>query len=152
MPEARHLLWAAVSGVLLAALAVAFIGCTSSCGARTGALDEGVRSALDAFALATNPAQDFALEWCITSEQAIAAEAQAGELTVSEARAQLEPVRARCDQARTGFAAIRRLHTVAAERVEAGDVVGAEQALAKLREQWAMLRGGSAVVLDGGAR
>jgi hypothetical protein len=116
--------------VLVAALAVSCAG-----GSR-----DAVTAALDAFALAVNPAQDFALDACIATEQAIAAEAEAGKISVVQARERLGPVRRHCDRAALAFETLRRVHTRAAERVEAGDIESARALVAELRSQWAGLQ------------
>lgn len=133
LSETKQLLCAAFVGILLAVLAITMASCA-------GSPRDVVSSALDAFALTINPAQDFAIDACIATEQAIAAGKEAGKISVVEARAQLVPVRRRCDRARLAFDAIRRVHTRAAERVEAGDLESARALLDELRRQWGSLQ------------
>lgn len=137
--DAGYLLWAAVSGVLIAFAAVMLFGC-ASCGAGAQTADQRVRSALDAFGLAAAPTWSALNAACAYQQRAIEAEAKADTITTDEARAQLGPVRARCARATDTIRAIRRAHDQAADLVEAGRIAEAEAWLGTLRERWSDFR------------
>lgn len=130
----------------LVVLALAVL-CEQGC----GNAEARVRGALNVSAPPIDAAYGFAMEACILREETIAQAAEKGALTVEAARAQLVPVRARCDRARQGFELLRNAHDAARAAVDDGDVAAAEQWIRALQRQWdAFLSERRGEVTDGG--
>jgi hypothetical protein len=134
-----------------AALALLVVAsCGGTCAAPT---EQGVRSALDAFALAGGAAWTGLNEACIYRQQAINAEAHAGRITTADARAQLVPIRARCHELTALFVDMRAAQDQAAALVEAGKIDEAREWLERLRAYWTEANelGGSDAGVDASA-
>lgn len=150
MTELRQITIAFVAGLALAAAAILSVGCATGCGA-TGSTEPVVRSALDAFALATEPVWDATNEACAAKQEAVSSEVEAKRLTPDEGDAKNRETRARCKQLTAIFQALRAAQGEAADLVEAGRLKEAEEWLLKLQDQWRELRALSAGQPDGGA-
>lgn len=142
--DLSQLAWGCITGIVLAMALVHWAGC----GSNGGSAEAQTRTALDAFALAVEPAWSFSNEACAVRQRAIASDVEAGKLTPAESQELLVPVRQRCHAMKRAFQAIREAQDQAADLVEAGKLQEAEAWLERLRERWAALR---AVEVDGGA-
>lgn len=151
IPDARHLLFAALSGILLSYAAISFVGCrTQHAGdadAATAEISHDIRQALDTYALVLQPVWRGANEVCAARYDAIATDVEKRRLTPEEGDRQLTAATVGCKQRDALFRWLKDAQDQAATLVEAGKVEDAALLLAQIRTRWQSLGDGAA---DGG--
>lgn len=100
---------------LIAALLLVAGGCA------TGSAETGLRATLDTLADWIDPASQLAAESCVAREEASVIAAEAGRMTIAQAREELRVTRTRCHAMRDAFEAMRRQHDRARVFVERGE-------------------------------
>lgn len=119
---------------VLSLCTISFLTLSPACASTRASPD--VRGALDAFAIAADPASHLAHEGCIARKEAIVSAIETHKLTPLEGRAQLDDAIEVCNVLAIGFDHIRALHDQAADAVESGQLQTAQERLSDLREAW----------------
>lgn len=110
-----------------------------ACASTTETREARVRGALDAVALAVDPASQLAADLCIAQQRERATLAEAGQEKVEDAEREIAAIRVRCNALRDVFEALRGAHDEARKLVEAGAIEQAEAKLEEMRARWRAL-------------
>ena len=94
-----------------------------------------MRATLDTLADWIDPTSRLAAESCIAREEASVSAAEAGQLTVEQAREDLRATRTRCHAMRDAFDKIRRQHDRARAFVERGELDQARELIEAIRTE-----------------